>query len=106
MTHILRCITKESGKEMYMLQMSGHAGYNPGNDIVCSALSTLIVTFAETLLQKGIPTVYNITSGYAKVECEYTEAVKDIILTIETGIELIAKQYSQNVSLDSEWINN
>lgn len=106
MTHILRCITKESGKEMYMLQMSGHAGYNPGNDIVCSALSTLIVTFAETLLQKGIPTVHNITSGYAKVECEYSEAVKDIILTIETGIELIAKQYSQNVSLDSEWINS
>lgn len=27
------------------LSVSGHAGYNPGNDIVCAAVSALVQTF-------------------------------------------------------------
>lgn len=34
-----------SKDNVYVLVVEGHAGYNPGNDIVCSAISALVYTY-------------------------------------------------------------
>ena len=34
-------------KDVYDIQLKGHAGYCPGNDIVCSAISILTYTLAQ-----------------------------------------------------------
>lgn len=97
MTNITISTEKKLGREMYIVELAGHAGYNPGNDIVCSALSILMYTLGESLLQKKIEADINIQSGYAKIQCENTKEIEDIVFTIENGFKLLNDRYPMNV---------
>lgn len=35
----------------FSAELQGHAGYNPGNDLVCAAISQLVYTFAQIVYQ-------------------------------------------------------
>ena len=47
------------GNNQIQLEIKGHAGYNPGNDIVCASISTLVGVLARTVEKEG---------GYAEIE--------------------------------------
>ncbi len=55
----------------FELCMDGHAGFNPGNDIVCSALSCLFFALANYLEDIGAkPLVeYDAASGRGFIKC-------------------------------------
>jgi uncharacterized protein YsxB (DUF464 family) len=92
----------------FTLDITGHAEHGKkGEDIVCSAISTLFYTLCEALIQskhmmkEDIDIEIEDGNGYisCKPKEEYEANVSLIYWTILTGFELIAKNYEKNVSL-------
>lgn len=92
----------------FTLDVTGHAEHGKkGEDIVCSAISTLFYTLAEALYEsRGMlqeDMVFSDEDGNGHISCkpkaEYEANVSLIYWTILTGFDLVAKNYEKNVSL-------
>lgn len=82
---------------VYSIEMQGHAGFNPGNDIVCAAASMLIQTLHGSLLNGiggGVVKNAEFAHGSAKIEFMGCE-----ILYLHTvlGFKMLEKAYPENV---------
>ena len=82
----------------------GHAEYNPGNDIVCSAISCLLQTlYAGLEMQCFQPVEHTQESGRFVLSGKCRELHKERVVvvfdTILYGLELIAEQYPDNVRI-------
>lgn len=104
MTYI-RC---ENDREEYTIEIEGHAGFNPGNDIVCAAESILMFTLTNALMDKAADIkeiTCNEDEGEVHIKIKGTRdskhEIKTIIETIMFGYELLMEQYPANVSV--EW---
>lgn len=90
----------------YSCVVKGHAGFNPGNDIVCSAVSTLANTLVNTLVQtEEIEVDYKMESGnvevYATPLTPIAEfVVKTVFKTIQIGYQALELSYPNNVKID------
>ena len=93
----------------FTLDVTGHAEHGEkGEDIVCSAISALFYTLAESLcrvehmIQDDI--VFSDEDGNGHISCkpkeEYEANVSLMYWTILNGMELIAETYEKNVSLN------
>lgn len=86
----------KDGDEFSIL-IQGHAGYaNPGNDIVCAAISILPQTLIKYMEDHEKPCNYKITSGYAWV---YGRECDEAFQVIKSGLELIEANYPQFVEV-------
>ena len=83
--------------------VNGHAGFAPdGQDIICSAVSTLTMVAINGLeehLQREV--VYEISDGHLQVKLKKApDALSQAILaTMEIGLKDLAEQYPQLVSI-------
>ena len=81
----------------------GHAEYNPGNDIVCSAISCLLQTlYAGLEMQCFTPVEHRQESGKFILNGSvygYRERVVALFDSVLYGLELIAEQYPDNVRI-------
>lgn len=81
----------------------GHAEYNPGNDIVCSAVSALLQTlWAGLELYCFTPVWHKQESGRFTVMGKagrYKERTTSLFNSILYGLELIEKEYPNNVKI-------
>lgn len=91
----------------YELGITGHAGQaEKGEDIVCSAVSMLFYTLAdslnksETMLKKH--PIIKMEDGNGHIKCrpkkEYEGNIALIYWTILNGLELLAEEYKEFVS--------
>lgn len=92
------------------MDVQGHAEYNPGNDIVCSAVSALSYTLVNSLIffKDKMDLKYKLTydeksgnmqcyvDGFNKME---KSLVGTVFHTIIIGMEDIANQYPDNVKM-------
>ena len=94
----------------HSLEICGHAGYNPGCDIVCSGASVLAYTLLETINgeeEKGNIEIResSVSEGEVKIIFrEHTDShdrINGIMNAIMTGYEMLADQYPNNVVV--EW---
>lgn len=89
------------------LRVEGHAEHGKkGEDIVCSAISTLFYTLATTLneseeMLKDAPTISD-EGGNGYIKCtpkeEYEKNITLMYYTILTGLDMVASTYPKNVS--------
>lgn len=97
--------------ETLELEIEGHAEHGEnGKDIVCSAISTLFYTLAqsvsasESMLAKK--PVFKDKEGKGYLKCkpkkEYEGNIARSYWTILVGFELVAANYPQNVTLKVE----
>ena len=93
MTHIK---TQYKGENM-RITMAGHAGYQPGNDIVCAAESILMRTLIEGL--EGANTKYREREAFIEIVAPVSPVNILIWDTIRKGYELLEKKYPKNVKL-------
>lgn len=94
-------------KNQYSISIIGHADYNPGNDIVCSAISAISYTILGSLM--NIPTAivkYDISSGDMVIDVEDVLMVKDIV-KVSTIIDVailgfmqIEAKYPSNIKVN------
>lgn len=92
----------------FTLDITGHAGHGKkGEDIVCSAISTLFYTLAQSLLDtKGMLAEeidFSDEDGNGHLSCkpkeEFEANVSMIYWVIMNGFDLVATNYEKNVSL-------
>lgn len=99
-------ITCINDRGQYTIDIDGHAGYNPGMDIVCSACSVLSYTLANVLENQEAELRHiKIDDGVIHIDIKpltsNQEIISTIITTIMTGYEMLAEQYPDNVAV--EW---
>lgn len=101
-------INVEFNPKTFTLDVTGHAGHGKkGEDIVCSAISTLFYTLGEALYESrhmmAEDIVFSDEDGNGHLSCkpkaEYEANVSLIYWTILTGFDLVAKNYKKNVKL-------
>lgn len=89
----------------FVLEFQGHANYNPGNDIVCSAVSVLCYTLAGAVSNIPPECVYTekrLGSGcaYVKVNIknkEIREKVNIIFETVLIGLLQLEESYPDHI---------
>lgn len=98
----------------FTLDINGHAKHGKkGEDIVCSAISILFYTLAESLnncrdmLQEEMVFKFDDGNGYisCKPKAEYEANISLIYWTILNGFQLVAENYKKNVNLIVEGCN-
>lgn len=86
----------------YSVKATGHAGYDePGKDIVCSSISTLIYTLVISLDNDNTNGLkYTLQNGNAFVEFDVEkEKTKNIFETIFLGISMVSDKYPDYVRI-------
>lgn len=94
-------------KDHVRISIHGHAMYNPGNDIVCAAISHHTITMLNilnTYEQGDIITKFsaeaidgNVTADF-HVKC--TDIWNNAWLIFRTGYEMLADEYPDHVRLE------
>jgi uncharacterized protein YsxB (DUF464 family) len=92
-----------------LVEITGHAGYRPGNDIVCAAVSMLTSTLAQCVMdeemQGNITIDYmELQDGNVNMDFNYIDSaaqkIETVIETVYTGFELLAEKYPDYISLE------
>jgi uncharacterized protein YsxB (DUF464 family) len=99
--------------DTYHVSVTGHAGYNPGNDIVCAAISTLTATLGDffrrldykndtsnvtCLIYTSGEFVLTVKKDY-RTEREARAAIDMFLI----GMEALASNYPNNVRLEGNY---
>ena len=93
----------------YTIDVTGHAEHGKkGEDIVCSAISTLFYTLAGALYESkemlSEDIIFSDEDGNGHLSCkpkaEYEGNIARTYWTILTGFDLVAKNYKNNVTLN------
>ena len=89
---------------MHTFKLKGHAEYNPGNDIVCSAISNLAYTLLGALenINHGIVNQITLGSGYVEAittidSDEIKPKIDTIYETVLIGLLQLEAKYSENI---------
>ena len=86
------------------LSVKGHAGYNPGNDIVCSAVSALVQTFEASAREFTTDEIKSsLQDGDAVISWPRapTRELSLLIDSLYLGLCMMAASYPNNVSVSS-----
>ena len=98
----------EFNPNTFTLDITGHAEHGKkGEDIVCSAISTLFYTLGQALYDSkhmmAEDIVFSDEDGNGHLSCkpkaEYESNVSLIYWTILTGFNLVVENYRKNVKL-------
>ena len=99
-------INIEFNPKTFTIDITGHAEHGEkGEDIVCSAISALFYTLAQSLYPYNDKTENGIDfsdeDGNGHISCtpkkEYEQNIILIYWTILNGFELVAENYKENV---------
>ena len=93
------------GRTVCGLTVEGHAGFNPGNDIVCSAVSALVQTLHAGLeMRCHAKLKHEQRDGYFNIHVMVDEKNRDRINvlfdSIIFGLDLISKSYPDHVKIE------
>ena len=85
------------------IKITGHAGYaEPGKDIVCAGVSTLVQTLIGSLdiLTPGALESTEIKPGYTEIKyINLSEHAKILVDSFFIGVEMIAHEYPEHVRI-------
>ena len=92
----------KTNDETLTIRVEGHAGYaEKGKDIVCSAVSILLYTYASELLRLGILSQIRDEENSYDIRPEADlETAKPAFETILSGLRLLSEVYKKNVRLE------
>lgn len=101
MTRITIEIAPEQGQ--YRLWAAGHAGYCPGQDIVCASVSALVYALVgglENCREACCQLVYRVESGLVQVDCHSrSPQIQGMFTVAAVGLAQIAKAYPDHVAV-------
>lgn len=84
------------------ISVSGHAGYNPGNDIVCSAVSALVQTFEASVREFTTDEIISsLEDGDAVISWPRapTRELSLLIDSLYLGLCMMAESYPENITV-------
>lgn len=94
--------TVNVSKTLFSLNLDGHAGYNPGNDIVCAGVSALIETLISLIEDDEEISIFE-ESGDVSIEgtIDNSDIEKYLEFAI-TGIKGISMTYPEHVDFKEQ----
>lgn len=94
-------VTAERRGGICRLVVEGHAGYNPGNDIVCAGVSAIVHTLAEWMKRHEPSAWVRRESGKAVVTCAAcSEAARAVFEAAVGGLREMAARYGEWVKVE------
>jgi uncharacterized protein YsxB (DUF464 family) len=97
-------VTFSSDDGRYKLRLDGHAGYNPGNDIVCAAVSSIIFALEGWLAnsREHIAQIFTMRCRPGDVEIDVSgdDTLRPAFEMAYIGLAQIAETYPDNVIID------
>ena len=90
-------VTYEKKENEVKITIKGHAGYNPGNDIVCAACSALFFTLMEEMNLTRREMALRIMEGDSFIQV--LEPDETAIRVIMNGYKMIADTYPEHVTV-------
>jgi len=97
---LTRAVFRQQGSS-YDIQIDGHAGFNPGNDIVCAACSMLafsLLQYVMGLAAEGKAQIQEATNGDGKYRLRFSSAnAEEAVKVIAGGFMLLSSEYPHNV---------
>jgi uncharacterized protein YsxB (DUF464 family) len=84
----------------YCITADGHALFNPGNDIVCSAVSALFYAFAGFLHNDSKVRRADIHLNSGDAEIKAKGDIRQAFDVFVIGLLQIEKSYPQNIKID------
>lgn len=89
---------------LYELAAEGHAGYNPGNDIVCASVSAVLWSLAgalENCRELCARLEHEEESGAVHILCaSRAREVEGMFFLAAVGVRQIAERYPEHVSCE------
>jgi len=87
------------------IEIKGHAMYDDnGKDIVCAAVSTIVITTINAILRFDQDTIkYKENDGYIDIEIlKNTNTTNTLILNMIELLKDLEKQYTKNIKINEE----
>ena len=89
-----------------IVRLVGHANYNPGNDVVCAAVSSLVCAFANAA--KNSKHVFDIDclsieSGDVYIKIRVTEAFVPALEMFILGLMSIREAHPQKIKINQNY---
>ena len=103
---MIKVIFEREGDRLIAFSSQGHAGAaDPGEDIVCAAVSALLFSVVNTLDEYHILIDVRLTDkGYLRCEIIEDEnrgkEIQAILKVAEVGIRSIVQEYSEFISME------
>lgn len=96
---------KKENQEITSIEISGHSGYaKSGYDIVCSAVSSIVITSVNAILSLEEETIAVTDDGSVlKIRIKKHDRITDIL--IENMLNLLKElenQYQKNIKMEGE----
>lgn len=86
---------EDRGNNMVEIKLVGHAGYDPGHDIVCASISTIAGFLAKSCEQ--------ISGAEVKIlpgDCSFYMPKDRVIEVVKSQFKDLAEQYPANVKIN------
>lgn len=96
------------GKGRLSMQVTGHAEYNPGNDIVCAGVSAILFSllgFLENAKEElRVNDTWSWHSGDVSIDVTETARTEAAFMTAYIGLAQLAQQYPNHVCCEMKKI--
>ncbi len=93
---MIKIIVEENG-DLHRIEMQGHAGFNPGNDIVCAAASMLIQALHASIIQGiGHGEMKSAEFSHGKANIHFKGGNSLFEMTV-LGFEMLQRAYPEHV---------
>lgn len=93
MTHCGNC---------YTLDVDGHAGFNPGNDVVCSGVSVLCQSLMSWCANSDEAHITELDARSGKFHIIAFGRTHDVFSMVALGLKGIEANYPKNISVNIE----
>ena len=101
---MIRDNIKNKNGKVYEIVVKGHAGYDDyGKDIVCAAVSTMMITTVNNIICLDDSINYVEDAGLLKVSVkEETEINQKLLSNVIMMLEELKSQYPKNIEIRNE----
>ena len=101
---MIRVNIKNKNGKVYEIVVKGHAGYDDyGKDIVCAAVSTMMITTVNNIICLDDSINYVEDAGLLKVSVkEETEINQKLLSNVIMMLEELKSQYPKNIEIRNE----
>lgn len=106
-------VSAKREKDIYMLKVSGHAGYSAENDIVCAGVSAIVAALFGWVKNcpDEIKKVFSMTpedkllagGGEAEIYVKASDVFCPAFMTAVIGLAQIAQSFPQNVRVELQF---
>lgn len=93
------------GGKSFFVDVAGHAGYDPGHDIVCAGVSALCQAFEMWCINRSDISICRMESRKGRFLLDGRGCADDALLMLYLGLQGIQKSFPENLRVSDTTIS-